>query len=279
MIPIHQAEEILVRPIKLSRLSFTSKYNANEPHRHLQFEFFIFEQGGGSHLIDFQEFEITPFCIQIVAPGQIHQIKRAVDSSGYAFLFEARAMAAFPVISDFLFDHICFGIRERSPHYAFSVDIQQEIDIIMRNVWSNVQRQTAQMQTYFAAAIAQLCVYCINNLKDEPVNAEHKNQPHYRSFRHLLKDNFKQLKKVKDYAKELNISEKMLNEICLSFSGLNASTLIYNQIILEGKRLLRTGITAKETAYALEFEDPAHFSKFFKSQTGLSPTDFQKIQV
>ncbi|HET6243559.1 MAG TPA: helix-turn-helix domain-containing protein [Bacteroidia bacterium] len=41
---------------------------------------------------------------------------------------------------------------------------------------------------------------------------------------------------------------------------------------------MNSGLTAKESAYELKFEDPAHFSKFFKNQTGITPSEFQKIQ-
>jgi AraC-like DNA-binding protein len=44
---------------------------------------------------------------------------------------------------------------------------------------------------------------------------------------------------------------------------------------MEAKRLLRTGMSVKESAYALNFDDPGHFSKFFKNKTGESPSDFQ----
>jgi AraC-like DNA-binding protein len=84
---------------------------------------------------------------------------------------------------------------------------------------------------------------------------------------------------VNEYASELNISEKKLNEIVNAKTGLSCSSLIYKQIILEARRLLNSGMTAKEVGYELNFDDPAHFSKFFKSQTGQSPTGFQKVQA
>ena len=61
-----------------------------------------------------------------------------------------------------------------------------------------------------------------------------------------------------------------------SHAGKSASEIIYNQLIMEAKRLLRTGISVKETAYALQFDDPGHFSKFFKNKTGSSPSDFKE---
>jgi len=48
---------------------------------------------------------------------------------------------------------------------------------------------------------------------------------------------------------------------------------------MEAQRLLNTGMSAKEVAFDLQFDDPAHFSKFFKNQTGIPPSEFQKVHV
>ena len=100
----------------------------------------------------------------------------------------------------------------------------------------------------------------------------------YVSFRKLLLTNFREFKKVKEYAEQLCVSEKVLGELVKQRTGKSTSEVIYDQIILEAKRLLLTGISTKETAYSLNFKDPAHFSKFFKSKVGCSPSEFGKDQ-
>jgi AraC-like DNA-binding protein len=83
------------------------------------------------------------------------------------------------------------------------------------------------------------------------------------------------MKKVKEYAEHLNVTEKLLNEIILQRTGENVSSLIFKQLILEAKRLLKSGVSTKQVAYDLNFTDPAHFSKFFKTQSGFSPSAFK----
>jgi AraC-like DNA-binding protein len=106
-------------------------------------------------------------------------------------------------------------------------------------------------------------------------NNDAKHSDVYTAFRRLLNVNYTTMKKVKDYAQQLNITEKLLNEIILQRTGENVSSLIFKQLILEAKRLLNSGYTAKQVAYQLNFTDPAHFSKFFKTQTGFSPSEFK----
>ena len=117
-----------------------------------------------------------------------------------------------------------------------------------------------------------LCIECMKTLS---VSKPDLNSSEYLQFRKLLHANFRQMKKVKEYAEALHLTEKSLNEIVKKQTGESTSNVIYKQIIMEAKRLLNTRMSIKETAYDLEFDDPAHFSKFFKSKTGLSPSDFQ----
>lgn len=92
-----------------------------------------------------------------------------------------------------------------------------------------------------------------------------------------MHNEYKSLKKVKDYAAALNVTEKNLNEEVLRKCGETVSTVISQHLVLEAKRLLNTGFSAKEVGFELNFTDPAHFSKFFKVQTGFSPSEFKNI--
>ena len=57
-----------------------------------------------------------------------------------------------------------------------------------------------------------------------------------------------------------------------------ASSLIYDRILLEAKRLLKVSeMSVKDIVYELGFYDHANFSKFFRSQTGMTPTQFKEL--
>jgi AraC family transcriptional activator of pobA len=52
--------------------------------------------------------------------------------------------------------------------------------------------------------------------------------------------------------------------------------LVHARILLEAKRQLRyTSASVSEIAYALGFEDPAYFTRFFSQRTGVSPRAFR----
>jgi AraC family transcriptional activator of pobA len=278
MIPIHDFVSADSIGIKVNKLGALNHYDASEHHRHNYFELFIFEKGAGSHEIDFTDFNIASNSVQIVAPGQVHKMKRDLDTNGFVILFEASVFESNTLVTDFLFDHICYSIEEMKPTYSFSNEVGKQIVEMAETIWKDYSSDNAMKHDFVLANLNLICIQCMRSIekgKSEPT----KNQALYQRFRRLLRSNFKTIKKVKEYAAELAVSDKQLNEIVSAKTGESASIIIYNQIILESKRLLNMGMSAKEVGYELNFDDPAHFSKFFKKQTGTSPSEFQKIHA
>jgi len=98
-----------------------------------------------------------------------------------------------------------------------------------------------------------------------------------RKFMSLLKEKFTSKKMVSDYAEELFVTPNYLNRTVKKVSGHTASYHIQQQIVLEAKRqAMYAGISMKEIAYQLGFDNLAHFSKFFKNNSGTNFTSFKK---
>ena len=96
-------------------------------------------------------------------------------------------------------------------------------------------------------------------------------------FKNHLEKQFAQTRNASDYAKMMNISYKHLNDICKSVTGNTAKVFIDQFIILETKRRLAiSDIPVKELTYALGFDEPTNFVKFFKKHTRQSPSQFKK---
>jgi AraC-like DNA-binding protein len=99
-------------------------------------------------------------------------------------------------------------------------------------------------------------------------------------FKNLVETRFQQWHLVKDYAGALNVSPNYLNEVIKLNIGISAKDFIQNRLLLEAKRMaVFTGKSIKETAYDLGFDDPSHFSKFFKSGAGQSLKEFKQTHA
>jgi AraC family transcriptional regulator, transcriptional activator of pobA len=276
MIPTHAFSDKTHKQIIVSQLGGLMDYDSTAPHRHDYFELFVFGKGGGVHTIDFEPFPIHDGSIHIVAPGKAHQVKRALDSHGYVLMFDSDALMNNPLITDFLFDHACYNVQEYSPSYVFDASQQTQILDVAERIWADYSSDHPLKHEFILHNLALLFISCLRSQPEFIPVQSSANGKVYQEFRRLLHRRFRELKKVKEYAALLRVSEKQLNEIVKAQTGNSASSVIYKQIIMEARRLLNTGMSAKEAAFDLQFDDPAHFSKFFKNQTGMAPSEFQK---
>ncbi|WP_370895842.1 AraC family transcriptional regulator [Chryseobacterium gossypii] len=97
-----------------------------------------------------------------------------------------------------------------------------------------------------------------------------------RKFSLLVEQNFKEQHKVSFYAGALNMAPKSLTNQFAFLKQPTPSTIIRERLILEAKRYLHyTEKSAKEIAYDLGFESPAHFSRFFKTYAGINISSFR----
>ncbi len=82
---------------------------------------------------------------------------------------------------------------------------------------------------------------------------------------------------VQYLAENLNISPSYLSDMLRALTGQNTQQHIHDKLIEKAKeKLSGTSLTVSEVAYALGFEHPQSFSKFFKTKTNLSPLEFRR---
>ena len=82
---------------------------------------------------------------------------------------------------------------------------------------------------------------------------------------------------VAEFATMLNVSPNHLNKCIKTATGKTAQYFLSEMILLEAKVLLRqTTLSVNEIAWKIGREDASDFIRFFKSRTGLTPTEFRK---
>ena len=98
-------------------------------------------------------------------------------------------------------------------------------------------------------------------------------------FRQMVETHFRQISDVRSYADRLNVSASYLAQVTKRISGQAPKAFIDERIISEARRLLvSTSLTVQEISYQLGFTSQAHFTKYFKKLTGLTPSDFRSNQ-
>lgn len=99
-------------------------------------------------------------------------------------------------------------------------------------------------------------------------------------FRQLVEMNFRNHWSVARYADALGVTPDRLHAICTQAVGKSPKALISERLASEAVlRLERSTLTIQQLADSLGFNDPAHFSNFFKRVTGTRPGSYRKAAL
>lgn len=96
-------------------------------------------------------------------------------------------------------------------------------------------------------------------------------------FHSDLKQHFRKHRDVGFYAEQACLSTKHFSAVVKQETGHTAAYWIHHQVVVEAKMLLhiRHDLSVQAIADLLGFEDQATFSRYFRRETGLSPTVFR----
>jgi AraC family transcriptional activator of pobA len=78
--------------------------------------------------------------------------------------------------------------------------------------------------------------------------------------------------------KAMNMSGKYLSDLLKAETGKSLIEHLHLFVIEKAKTsLLNSNMSLSEIAYSLGFEYPQHFSKLFKTKTGVSPSEYRNM--
>ena len=82
------------------------------------------------------------------------------------------------------------------------------------------------------------------------------------------------------YADKLNVSSRYLAQVTKRIAAKSPKTIIDEYIIHEAQTALSlSGKTVQQTAFGLGFNSQAHFTKFFRKMTGLTPSQWRRQRL
>ncbi|WP_426671510.1 AraC family transcriptional regulator [Mucilaginibacter sp. McL0603] len=248
------------------------------PHKHTFYHLVLFTKGAGKHSIDFKIFDVTPYQIYFMIPGQVHSWNFEGDVDGYVIHFTLPFFQSFLLKNEYLDQFPFFSGLIDDAVIQIESSLQQEIISLFENIITESEKPERMGMDMIRTLLLQIFILLNRTSTDN----KEKQLPTYnytllKTFQKLIEKNFATLKLPKDYAELLYITPNHLNAICNDLLGISAGEVIRNRILLEAKRLLiNLDLSVAEIGYRLNFSDNSYFTKFFKKYAGSTPEEFRK---
>lgn len=258
--------------LPLHGLTFTD----HELHRDDHYMFIIQKSGHFVCEVDFTKIEIKETALLYVAPGQVQRYIKAEKCEGWLLFVNP--------------DHISKQFRETFDAFLNvtqfpSLDKNDLLFAFADNLekwWLDKKKNDDLKFTISKSLLDAVSGMIASKFLNTSANFKRINSPKYAlatRFKQLIKERFKELKQVKQYASLLHITPLYLNEVMNEMTGFPASYWIRQEIILEAKRLLSySGKDIREIAWELGYDDYAYFSRFFKKNAGITASAFKGLK-
>lgn len=264
--------------IRVLPLDQMANYDTRTPHRHDYYELFLLnEEGVGFHEIDFLKHPLPQYSIQFLNPGQVHQIRRSLQSSrGHVVFFTLDFLLNNDQLATFYKQFSHFKGINKCPVLKLDKKTFSFFEKIISNMYSELEQPNLMTENILASYLYILLAksHSISNQS----NSSYFGKSKINEFIQLLEENFQTKHQVYDYSSMLNISPKQLSTLCKNKLGKTPKELIELRLLTEIKRMLcYTEKSAKEIAVELNFCDSSHLNKFFKKYVGINLSEF-KIQ-
>ena len=253
------------------------------PHRHNYYTIIWTKKACGIHNIDYREYKIEPNIVFFVSPGQVHQVIMNIRPEGMVIMFTREFLVKNDINIEFLTNLGLFYDHPEMPPLRVNHSVADKLDSMGREMKKIYDSDDNYKEEAIGAWLKLFLITC-NKISDENTNTNtqlhQSGKQILTDFKALVEEKFMLWHKVSEYAHQLSISADYLNNVVKSNIGITAKDFIQKRLILEAKRLgLHTGMSLKEIAYKLGFDDPSHFSKFYKNIEGESFSDFRKTLI
>jgi AraC family transcriptional activator of pobA len=252
--------------------------NLHRPHRHSFYHLVLFTKGKGSHSIDFEKFQVKPYQLYFMIPGQVHTWQFESKIEGYIVHFNPVLFTAFLQNGRYLERFSFFGGNANEGVCQIPAADQAQVtglfEAMVRETGDSKEQNLDMIRLKLLELFITVDRHCVGK---KGKKAAPQKQVLLRNFQYEIDKHFRTTRLPKEYAELLYVTPNHLNALCRDLVGKTAGDIIRDRVILEAKRLLTsTEMTVTEIAYDLNFEDNSYFNRFFKKNVGITPDEFRK---
>lgn len=279
----HKAEELFGIETNFKIYPFTDGTgcpisDVHEPHMHNFYVINYISSGQGSCVIDFETYDIISGSLYFVSPGQLHLWNPEGRVDGFVMVFTDGFLKSPEAPVHNALELEIFNSVVHSPMFMLSTEQKGELSGLMSNLCREFNAGKSGYETvlrsYFHILMVNLQRMFADRLQRPGARVENRI---VREFKQLVSTKHSPQLRVQDYAGMLNVSVSRLNAVIKEVTSMTPGQIARNELITTAKRMLaNSDMNVSEICYELEFEDPSYFGRFFKRETGFTPSVFRE---
>lgn len=234
---------------------------------------------GGSFSIDFVEYTAAPYSILFLSPYQHLQWNNAQNTATQRIEFHGDYYCIEYHKKEVACNGLLFNNIYLQPQFTLEKSIFLEVKSMVKKMETELTNQQAFTDSVLKSYLQLILAMCSREkvqqldkkLLQQPVSSE------VLQFQQLLEQHFLSQRNTSFYAQELALSLSSLSKKVKQQVGKTPTELIRERVVLEAKKQLHlTRKSVKEIAAELHFNDEHYFSRYFKKEIGIAPTQFRE---
>lgn len=239
--------------------------------------------GGGKIGIDTKEYDIKPNTLIIIHPK--NYIRTITSQKGGAANIIMCSRNIIEELIPKLSDLTPLLIQKRAePVAQLSEDEAESLNTFYSFLKNKLNGRHTPFLKKKVLCVLQAILFEIMDLhvpeQTSEQNRKSRKQEIMTKFIFAISEDFRTERQVSYYADRLCITPKHLSAVVKEISGRTAGEWIEEYVTMEAKVLLKsTDLTIQEIASKLNFTNQSFFGKYFKHQTGYSPTEYRSLNV
>ncbi|PRX54845.1 helix-turn-helix domain-containing protein [Flagellimonas meridianipacifica] len=247
------------------------------PYRQGFFQIGILSNTGKSQInINTNAVNLSELPLWFVVPGQVFSWFRDIETKGYHVQFRKEFIAqSIPNLTgEFPF----LKLSENSV-FLMTPEEQKSLEVDMERMHSVFHNPHPYQERMLQGMLTSVLYNCKSVYERYKTTESHlsRGQVLTQQFQQLVDKLYVDSRNVGDYAEQLNVTPNYLTTTVKQITGKTAKDVIQERIFLESKTMLSfTSLDVAEIAYQLNFQEPTHFTRFFKKHSGTTPNKFRK---
>jgi len=234
-------------------------------------------EGKCVHEIDFVEYTVKADELMLISRNRAHRYSEFENVEGYLIMFT----------EGFLCEHLSnqstevkdlFKLSYLNPHIT-NLDLYAQTLNKLLNVISDMYNTDTTLvdSNVIALAFKSFAQLLLNNCLSEGTSNYKKNEI-FVKFTELVEENINIEKTVEGYADMMHVSKKTVNLMTRKAVDMSAKQYIIQQLVLKIRlKLSFEQKSINEIADLLGFTEPSNMTRFFKKNTGVSPSEFRSM--